>query len=123
MNLKLDRADLLLEAGQVIRIHDAVGARVRSVRGTLWITQHRDHEDHFVRAGGTLTLDHPGMVLIHAIEPAELALCEPAPGPSLAGRLVRASVTVLRAVGRWIALRFGPQAITARRLRGWYGAL
>jgi hypothetical protein len=123
MNIKFDRADLLLEAGQVIRIHDAVGTRVRCLRGALWITQHRDLEDHFIRAGGALKLDHAGLVLIRAIEPTELALSEPAQGPSLAGRIARASMTVLRAVGRWIALRFGPQAITSRSLRGWYGAL
>ncbi|HEY6241531.1 MAG TPA: DUF2917 domain-containing protein [Burkholderiales bacterium] len=123
MNIKFDRTDLLLEAGQVIRIHDAVGTRVRCLHGALWITQHRDLEDHFIRAGGTLTLDHPGLVLIHAIEPTELALSEAAPGPSVAGRIARTSMAMLRAIGRWIALRFGPQAITARRLRGWYGAL
>ena len=123
MNLKLDRANLLLEAGQVIRLHDAMGTRVQCLHGALWITQHGDRRDHLVCAGGTLTLGRPGLVLIHAIEPTEFALFDPASVPSLAGRIMRTSATALRAAGRWIARRFGPEAIGDHRWRGWYGAL
>ncbi|HMH17215.1 MAG TPA: DUF2917 domain-containing protein [Burkholderiales bacterium] len=123
MNLKFDRADLLLEAGQVVRLHDAMGTQVKCLRGALWITQHDDRDDHLIGAGDALRLDRPGLVLIHAVESTEVVLSEPAARPSLSGRIARALVAALRVAGRWIVRRFGPEAINDRHWRGWYGAL
>jgi hypothetical protein len=123
MNLKSDRAELRLESRQILRLRDASGTRVQCLKGALWITQDRDPEDHFIGAGDGLTLDRPGLALIHAIEPAECVLSEPAARPSLSGRIARALVAAFRAAGRWIARRFGPEAINDRHWRGWYGAL
>jgi hypothetical protein len=123
MNLKSDRAELRLESRQILRLRDASGTRVQCLKGALWITQDRDPEDHFIGAGDELTLDRPGLVLIHAIEPAECVLSEPAARPSLSARIGRALVAAFRAVVRWIARRFGPEAINDGNWRGWYGAL
>jgi len=46
MNLSVNRAELHLQAHQVIRLHDPAGARVECLNGTLWITQNRDLRDH-----------------------------------------------------------------------------
>jgi hypothetical protein len=123
MNLKSDRAELRLESRQILRLRDASGTRVQCLKGALWITQDRDPEDHFIGAGDALTLDRPGLVLIHAIEPAGLVLTEPAPRPSLSTRIGRAPVAAFRAAGRWIARRYGPEAVEHRHWGGWYGAL
>jgi hypothetical protein len=119
MNIKVARADLLLQDHEVLRLRDARGARVQCLRGALWVTQHRDPEDHFIGPGDALTLDRPGLALIHAIAPAEIVLSETTQEWDRSPWPLRA----LHATGRWIARHFGPEAITARRLRGWYGAL
>ena len=123
MNLKSDRAELRLESRQILRLRDASGTRVQCLKGALWITQDRDPEDHFIGAGDALTLDRPGLVLIHAIESAECVLSEPAARPSLSARIGQALVAAFRAAGRWIARRFGPEGVTHGQLRGWHGAL
>ena len=128
MNIRFDRAQLHLEAREVIRLHDPRGARVECVQGALWITQHRDRQDYFLAANDALTLDRPGLALIHAQEPSEVVLSEsesesesePAPSPPLRHRIERAFFSVLRAIGRAIALNFGPESIDRPRYRGWH---
>jgi len=123
MNIRFDRAQLHLEARELIRLYDPRGARVECVRGTLWITQNRDHEDYFLAANDALTLDRPGLALIHAQERSEVVLSEPAPFPRLRQRIGRALVAALRAVGRWFARNFGPESIDRPRYRGWHRGL
>jgi hypothetical protein len=119
MNIKVVHADLLLQDREVLRLHNAMGARVQCLRGALWVTQHRDPVDHFIGPGDALTLDRPGLALIHAVAPAEVVLSETAPHAERSPRPVR----VLRTAGRWIARHFGPEAIDNHQWRGWYGAL
>ena len=118
MNIRFDRAQLHLEAREVIRLHDPRGARVECVRGALWITQNRDHEDYFLAANDALTLDRPGLALIHAQERSEVVLSEPAQRPTLRQRIGRALGAALRAVGRGFARTFGPESIDRPRNRG-----
>jgi hypothetical protein len=123
MNIGLEQVEMHLDTRQIVRLYDPIGTRLACVRGALWITQHDDRDDHLIGAGDTLRFDRPGLVLIHAVEPTEFVLSEPAARPSLPGRIARALVAALRAAGRWIARRFGPEAINDRHWRGWYGAL
>ena len=118
MNIGFDRAQLHLKAREVIRLYDARGARVECVRGALWITQNRDHEDYFLAANDALTLDRPGLALIHAQAPSEVVLLEPAPRSRLRQKIGRALVTALRAVGRGFARQFGPESIDGHRHSG-----
>jgi len=116
MNIGFDRAQLHLEARELVRLYDPRGARVECVRGALWITQHRDHEDYFLAANDALTLERPGLALIHAQERSELVLSEPAPRRRQA--LGRALIAALRTVGGWFARQFGPQSIDRHRRSG-----
>ena len=56
------------------------GARVRSLRGTLWITQEGDGHDHVVRAGESFTVERDGVTLVSAPQgPGMLLVNPPAP--------------------------------------------
>ena len=121
MNLRLDRAQLHLEARELIRLYDPRGARVECIRGALWITQNRDHEDYFLAANDALTLDRPGLALIHAQAPSEVVLSEPAPSPRLRQGIGHLFVASLRAVGRAFARQFGPESIDKHRSGSYHG--
>ena len=123
MNIRFDRAHLHLEARKVIRLYDPIGARVECVRGALWITQNRDREDYFLAANDALTLDRRGLTLIHAQEPSEVVLSEPAAQPRPRQEAGRALVAALRAAGAWFARSFGPESIDRPRYRGWHYTL
>lgn len=123
MNIGLEQVEMHLEAGKLVRLYDPVGTRLECVRGALWITQYKDRDDHFLAAGDVLTLDRSGLALIHAQAPSEFVLHEPAPQIPLRTRMVSALAAALCATGRWIALRFGPEAVTHHQFQGWRGAL
>jgi hypothetical protein len=120
MNIGFDRAQLHLETREVIRLFEPRGARVECVRGALWITQNRDYEDYFLAANDALTLDRPGLALIHAQAPSEIVLSEPAPRPRLRQKIGRALLAAAGAIGRWFARQFGPESIDWQRRPGWY---
>ena len=119
MNIRLGRVQLHLETREVIRLHDPRGARVECLQGALWITQNKDHRDYFLAANDALTLDRPGLALIHAQEPSEIVLSEPPPCPRL--RLGRTLLAALRAAGKGFARSFGPESIDRPRNRSYYG--
>lgn len=112
MNLSLSRAALLLAPHQTVGLSDAIGTRVQVRRGTVWITQHDDGRDLMVRAGSDFTLDRPGLALVHALEPAEVALAEPAP--------TSARRRWWGAARRWIIGTFGPDSIDRHRTGPWH---
>ena len=123
MNLSFDRAELRLKAHQMIRLRDPEGARVECVSGALWITQDSDRRDHWLESKGALTLDRPGLALIHAQKPSGIVLFEPTLRAALRWRIGRALAAALRAIGGWFVRRFGPESIERARHPGWYHGL
>ena len=123
VNIRFNRAQLHLEARELIRVYDPRGARIECVRGALWITQHRDHEDYFLAPNEALTLERPGLALIHAQERSEVVLSGPAPSPRLQQRIGRALVAASRALGRRFAHQFGPESLDRHSRSGWYHGL
>jgi hypothetical protein len=114
MNLELERADLVLRFREVIRFEDAVGTRLRVVRGSVWITQNGDRKDHYLPAARTMSLDRPGLALVQAVEPAELVVWRLVPQISVAAQAARRLARAWRTLVRWIA---------SQRLRDWHEAL
>lgn len=123
MNISFERAGLRLDARQMIRLQDPEGTRVQVVSGALWITQDTDRQDHWLEADGTLTLDRPGLALIHAQQPSEIVLIGPAPSGGLRHRIEQAISAASRAAGRWFARHFGPESSDRLRPRGWHHCL
>jgi len=123
MNISFERAGLRLDARQIIRLQDPQGTRVQVVSGALWITQDTDRQDHWLEADGALTLDRPGLALIHAQKPSEIVLIEPTPPGDLRHRIGQALVAASRAIGRWFARQFGPESWDRARPRGWHRCL
>jgi hypothetical protein len=50
--------------------HSGLELRVR--RGTVWVTQEGDPEDHVLEAGGAFVTTRPGRVAIQSLTPARL---------------------------------------------------
>jgi hypothetical protein len=123
MNISFDRAELRLDARQMIRLQDPEGTRVQVVSGALWITQDADRRDHWLEADSALTLDRPGLALIHAQRPSEIVLIEPAQPRDLQRRIGQALTAASRAIGRWFARQFGPESLDRPRPRGWHHRL
>ena len=123
MNISFERAGLRLDAHQMIRLQDPEGTRVQVVSGALWITQDADRQDHWLEADSALTLDRPGLALIHAQQPSEIVLIEPTPPRDLRRRIGQALVAASRAIGRWFARQFGPESLDRPRPRGWHHGL
>jgi hypothetical protein len=96
MSSKLERADLVIRSGEVIRLEDAAGTTLRVLHGSVWITQDNDLNDYYLSATRTITLDRPGLALIYALEPAELVVWQPVPHISVAAQVARGLARVSR---------------------------
>ena len=65
---------------EAVPLPQARGARVRSLRGALWITQEGDREDHVVCPGGSFTVERDGVTLVSAPHgPGTVLVTRPAP--------------------------------------------
>jgi hypothetical protein len=123
MNIKFEHGWMHLDKDRSLRLIDASGTRVMVRSGSLWVTQDRDQRDHVLEAGESFELDRSGDAIVFALAPSEIELIEPPRIESAAATTGEMLAVAANAAGRWIARRFGPQAISNRNLCRWGHAL
>ena len=60
-----------------MRVAEGRGLTLYVWRGTVWITQEGDLEDHFVGPGGWFRVANAGLTLVSALQPSSLSLTAP----------------------------------------------
>src|SRR5262249_39813844 len=70
---------LKLDAGQVLRLHEAMGWTLVCRSGTVWVTQETDVRDIFLKRGEGFALDRGGLTLVRACRDAVLSIPTPPP--------------------------------------------
>jgi len=123
MNIKFEQGWMHLDKDRSLRLIDAKGTRVLVRSGSLWITQDRDRQDYVLEVGETFKLDRAGDAIVFALAPSEIELIELASVESAAATAGKMLAIAADAAGKWIARRFGPQAISNRNLCRWRHAL
>ena len=67
-----------LDRGNVLRIKNGRGARVRAASGVLWITEENSPEDHVLMPGDVVELAQTGMAIVLAHRTARVVVEVPA---------------------------------------------
>lgn len=63
----------IMQKDSVLKIEgDGRGISVSSSKGTLWITQENDLEDHFLVPGEIFVNDRQGLVIVYSLSDASL---------------------------------------------------
>ena len=79
------QGSLDLAHGNLVRIEDARGTRVRVASGAIWVTEEGDRRDRFINAGGSFRIATSGVALISALTPhSTISVSLPLPASRLA---------------------------------------
>ena len=81
--IKIASATISIERGQLLELDDAEGCRIVCRAGVLWITLDRVCTDFILLAGESLTVDRPGLTIVHAFRSARLNVESPPRKPTL----------------------------------------
>jgi hypothetical protein len=71
------RHALHLGQGNLLRIEDGGGLLVSVTQGQVWLTEEGDSRDIVLESGQSFRLQHRGLSLVYALEPAGLTLSAP----------------------------------------------
>ena len=74
MTLNLDRPVLALDAGQVLSLDDAAGARISVRLGAVWVTYEGSLKDVVLSPGESLVVAKDGRTLVQALKPAYVSI-------------------------------------------------
>ena len=64
---------LSLLTGAHLRLGDAYGVTIRSIKGVLWVTQTGDLADHIVEPGCAFMLERTGITIVSAMTDAHFS--------------------------------------------------
>jgi len=71
---------IALDRGNVLRIRNGAGTRIRASSGVLWITEENSPEDHVLLPDDALMLTQAGLAIVLAHRPARVVLEVPPGG-------------------------------------------
>ena len=74
LNLEYPTPTLALDAGQVLSLDDAAGARICPQAGSVWVTYEGNVHDFIVAAGECLVLERNGRTVLQALQPAFVSI-------------------------------------------------
>ena len=77
MKIEFPATRFVLATDQFLKLEGAVGVRISSRRGSVWITQDGDIRDVVLKPGDAFVIEREGPSIVQALEPAELAIVEP----------------------------------------------
>ena len=77
MKIEFPATRITLAADQFVKLDEAVGVRLVSRCGSIWITQDGDSRDIVLEAGDSFVLDRAGPSIVQALGPAVRAIAEP----------------------------------------------
>ncbi len=69
---------IAIEAGSAASIQVGVGAAIRCVSGSIWLTQEGDARDHWLVAGVSFCVDRGGRAVLGALDGPAAVIVEPA---------------------------------------------
>ena len=72
MDMIIESPVLQLEPGQVVTLDDALGVRIRSTAGTVWVTYEDNANDLIVKPGQTLVIARNGRTVVQALQPTHV---------------------------------------------------
>lgn len=110
MNLCIEDSRLSLLRGQVVGLRAAKGARLRVLRGALWVTQEGDRRDVLLRTRQDIALERGGATVLHALKATRLRFEPPR-------RALAPAVPWWKAFGRRVQRRYAEFRMH-RALRG-----
>jgi len=75
MKLELNSGGVRLERGQVLKVHDGIGATVCALEGAVWITEDHQPKDIVLEEGRCYRLRHRGLAILHPLSgPAAVSI-------------------------------------------------
>jgi len=74
MQLQADAPVMFLENGEVVALDDAVGTRIGSRTGVVWVTQEGRLQDDVVSPGDSIVVANAGRTLVQALRPGWITL-------------------------------------------------
>ncbi|HUL97680.1 MAG TPA: DUF2917 domain-containing protein [Usitatibacter sp.] len=74
MQMHVSHPVLALEAGEVVTLDDALGTRIRSRQGTVWVTQEGSRLDHIVGPGDAFVVGRRGRIVVQALRPSWISI-------------------------------------------------
>jgi len=67
MRIEMQRGEVRLQRGQILRVVDAAGASIEARAGTVWITEDGQRRDIILEPGGSYRLRRPGVAIVNAV--------------------------------------------------------
>jgi hypothetical protein len=94
----MDTREFKIEKGALQKIGGRKGERLRVSIGEVWVTQHGDPADYYLRTGESLVLRGEGATLAHACKPTVLELLRPLASGTPPGRNSRRALAAATAM-------------------------